>query len=181
MRSRTSAALVLAIVALMGPGRALAQAQATDQDPVIGDLRRQLEELRVQLAVIQSRIDELTAAGPGAASTPGTVAEQTQPARPAERVTSSQASQATSTYQTVSEDAFAAARFDNAPMDPKYRGYFILPGTQTLLKIWNPFGTLDIGAEHLLRWYERKDRQTGTASRIQVSLKYAFVRVDGGE
>ena len=44
-----------------------------------------------------------------------------------------------------------------------------------------PIGTLDIGAEYLLGWYERKDRQTGNASRIQVSLKYAFVKVDGGE
>ena len=32
--------------------------------------------------------------------------------------------------------------------------------------IWNPFGTLDIGAEYLLGWNERKDRQTGTAPRI---------------
>lgn len=47
--------------------------------------------------------------------------------------------------------------------------------------IWNPFGSLNVGAEYLLGWYERKDRQTGSASRIQVSLKYAFVRLDAGD
>jgi DcaP outer membrane protein len=133
MRRRTPAAIVLAIVALMGPGPAFAQ--PTDQDPLIGDLRRQLEELRSLLAVIESRIDELTAARPGAAATPVAPVEQGQPARPAEGVASSHVGQATSTYRTVSEDAIAAARFDNVPVDPKYRGYFLLPGTQTHLKI----------------------------------------------
>jgi hypothetical protein len=137
--SKPAVIVVIGMVALSVPGRTLAQ--STDQEQLIGALRKQLEDVRSQLAMIQSRIDELTAAGPGAASTLGTVAEQTQPARPAAGVTSSPASQATSTYQTISEDAFAAARFDNVPVDPKYRGYFILPGTQTLLKIGGFFKT----------------------------------------
>ena len=333
--SKPAVIVVIGMVALSVPGRT--HAQSTDQDQLIGALRKQLEDVRSQLAMIQSRIDELTGVRPGAGSTLGTVA----PARPAERVTTAHAGQATSTYQTVSEDAFAAARFDNVPVDPKYHGYFILPGTQTLLKIggffktdfmydfdptaspdqfipsliliptvdgvhdanvsmrptrlsldflvpsrlgdarlylegdffginattprlrhayaqarnlligqtftnfmdpdafpdlldvrgptgmaylrnpqvrygfaldrkttlrlsvekpqsdvdvetsechyaaanliWNPFGTLNVGAEYLLGWYERKDRQTGSASRIQVSLKYAFVRLDAGD
>ena len=45
----------------------------------------------------------------------------------------------------------------------------------------DPIRDLDVGAEYLLGWYERKDRQTGNASRIQVSLRYAFVRLDGGD
>jgi hypothetical protein len=48
---------------------------------------------------------------------------------------------ATSTYDTFSEDAQAAARYNNIPLDPKYHGFFVLPGTQTLLKIGGYFKT----------------------------------------
>jgi len=43
--------------------------------------------------------------------------------------------QATSEYKLNSQDQEAAARYDNAPLDPKYPGYFRLPGTRTFLKI----------------------------------------------
>jgi hypothetical protein len=49
--------------------------------------------------------------------------------------TSPQVGQETETYQEFSEDNQAAPRYDNIPLDPKYHGYFYLPGTQTLLKI----------------------------------------------
>lgn len=42
---------------------------------------------------------------------------------------------ATEEYKLNSQDQEAAARYDNAPLDPKYPGYFRLPGTQTFLKI----------------------------------------------
>ena len=35
----------------------------------------------------------------------------------------------------------ATARFDNVPLDPKYEGYFKLPGTRTFLKIGGFFKT----------------------------------------
>jgi hypothetical protein len=49
--------------------------------------------------------------------------------------------EATATYKEFSEDTLAAARFDNVPLDPKYRGFFQLPGTRTILKIGGYFKT----------------------------------------
>jgi hypothetical protein len=51
----------------------------------------------------------------------------------------------TATYTTFSEDPLAAPRFNNVPLDPKYRGFFQLPGTQTILKIGGYFETDLIG------------------------------------
>ena len=47
--------------------------------------------------------------------------------------------EAVDTRETYSQDQEAAARVDNAPLDPNYPGYFRLPGTQTLLKIGGYF------------------------------------------
>jgi hypothetical protein len=47
--------------------------------------------------------------------------------------------------------------------------------------IWNLFGALDVGAEYLFGRTEHKDGQAANASRVQVSTKYAFVRVDRRE
>ena len=41
----------------------------------------------------------------------------------------------TETYQTYSQDPEAAARINNQPLDPRFPGYFRLPGTETLLRI----------------------------------------------
>jgi hypothetical protein len=129
----------VAIVALTIPAPALAQ--CAGQDPLIGELRRELQDLRAQLASIQGRMDELTAARAGAVPTPGPAPQPTQAARPAEGMTSAHLGEATSTYEAFSEDPAAAPRFDNVPVDPSYHGYFILPGTQTLLRIGGFFKT----------------------------------------
>src|SRR5258708_26844780 len=75
------------------------------------------------------------AATPSAAATSGQegVIQTAQP--PAQGETSKQVGEATATYNEFSEDTLAAARFNNVPLDPKYHGFFLLPGTQTLLKI----------------------------------------------
>jgi hypothetical protein len=118
-----------------------ALAQCPAQDPLIGDLRRELQDLRAQLALIQGRLDELTAARAGTVPTPSAAPQPAQAARPAEGLTSAHLGEATSTYEAFSEDPAAAPRFDNAPVDPTYHGYFILPGTQTLLRIGGFFKT----------------------------------------
>ena len=66
----------------------------------------------------------------------GTI-ESTEP--PLQASPSQQVGQETANYTTFSEDSVAAARFDNVPLDPKYNGFFRLPGTQTLLKIGGYF------------------------------------------
>ena len=132
-------AILVTIVALTIP--APAWAQCAGQDPLIVELRRELQDLRAQLALIQGQMDELAAARAGAVPTPSTAPQPTQAARPAPGLTSAHLGEATSTYEVFSEDPAAAPRFDNAPVDPTYHGYFILPGTQTLLRIGGFFKT----------------------------------------
>jgi hypothetical protein len=52
-------------------------------------------------------------------------------------------------------------------------------GTYTASNIiWNPYGSLNIGAEFLYGWVVRQDGQKANAPRFQFSAKYSFVKVD---
>ena len=44
--------------------------------------------------------------------------------------------------------------------------------------IWNPYGSLYLGAEFLYGWMMHQDGQKANAPRIQFSAKYSFVKVD---
>jgi hypothetical protein len=133
------------LVASLAPVAALAQSNSSTQS--VQDLRTQLDQLREQMNKLQARLSELeTESASGATSTSaassvkqdGTI--QAYPP-PQEGPTSKQVGEATATYTTFSEDNIAAARFDNVPLDPKYRGFFRLPGTETILKIGGYFTT----------------------------------------
>jgi hypothetical protein len=112
----------------------------------VQDLRKQLESLREQMDKLQARLGELESSKATEAPAPktaptsqeGTI-QSSQP--PPQAAPSRQVGEATATYTQFSEDSVAAARFDNVPLDPKYRGFFRLPGTQTLLKIGGYFKT----------------------------------------
>lgn len=43
--------------------------------------------------------------------------------------------------------------------------------------IWNPFGSLNVGAEFLYGWAEEQDGEKANAPRIQFSVKYNFVKI----
>lgn len=132
--------VLTALIALWIPSAA--SAQAPEQAQVVSELQKQMEAMRVQINEMQSRINELEAKkapeNTGAAS--AQVAAQ-QPATIPQGPTSPHVGEATASYHTFSEDSFAAARFNNVPLDPKYHGFFILPGTETLLKIGGYFKT----------------------------------------
>jgi DcaP outer membrane protein len=122
-------------------------AQSGTSNQSVQELRKQLDELRAQLAKLQTRLGELEntkapeptgAPGVSPASQEGTI-QTAQP--PIEGQTSKQVGAATATYQEFSEETVAAARFNNVPLDPKYHGFFRLPGTQTILKIGGYFKT----------------------------------------
>src|ERR1700746_3886289 len=143
MNGRT---LVLSMALLAGtvfPARAIAQ---SDSNQKVEELQKQLDELRKQMGKLEAQLGELQsktteAAAPTAAPSvkqEGTI-EATNPPRQGE--TSQQVGQETATRTTFSEDSVAAARFDNVPLDPKYHGFFRLPGTETLLKIGGYFKT----------------------------------------
>jgi len=133
------------LVAASLPVAAVAQSNPSDQN--VQELRKQLDEMREQMNKLQERLSELESAktpqagAPSAAPAPegqGTI-QSTQP--PLQGQSSPQVGEATATYQEFSEDTVAAPRFDNVPLDPKYTGFFRLPGTQTILKIGGYFKT----------------------------------------
>src|SRR5215469_16286189 len=145
MKNRRLTVAVGLLITVLGPSGTRAQSDSSTQD--VNEMRKQLNELRQQLRQLEARLGELdsrrateAAAPPPAPSTnqEGTI-QSTQV--PAQAPPSPQVGQATGTYTTFSEDSVAAARFNNVPLDPKYKGFFRLPGTQTLLKIGGYFKT----------------------------------------
>src|SRR5947209_1765884 len=122
-------------------------------------LQKQLDELKAEIESIQSKILELSESAKAlvtpSAPAPATTSSNTAPATAIPQAEESgataaaalhiapahQVGQATATYQTDSEDQIAAPRVDNAALDPRYPGYFRLPGTQTFLRIGGYFKT----------------------------------------
>jgi len=149
MWTKAVASLGLLLVLMMMPGIAVAQSGSSSDN--VQELKQELDQLREQMTKLQGRIADLEASKESVAPTPGAPApapppttqegtiETTQPLPTA--APSRQVGKRTATYQQFSEDSVAAARFDNVPLDPKYKGYFRLPGTQTLLKIGGYFKT----------------------------------------
>jgi hypothetical protein len=141
-------AVFLLLVGMM-PATAFPQSQTpTDETQA---LRRLVEQMQAQMSKMQAEIDQLkgtktetqpsqaaTAPVPSPTQQDGTIqtAEPPRVATPSPHV-----GEATAAYREFSEDTFAAARFNNVPLDPKYRGFFQLPGTQTILKIGGYFKT----------------------------------------
>jgi DcaP outer membrane protein len=141
-------AVILLIIAMM-PTRALPQSQSSQTEAQ--ELRKLMEEMRVQMAKMQAELDQLKGTKAAEPPTQAATAPTTPPTRQNGTIqstepllvgaTSPHVGDATSSYQEFSEDTVAAARFNNVPLDPKYHGYFQLPGTQTILKIGGYFKT----------------------------------------
>ena len=121
------------LLALLIPVGVIAQTSGQEQNVI--DIQKQLREMRSLIEKLQTRIDELEKEKTTAGNPAATPAPQPEQLGPLQGPTSPQVGDATASYETFSEDPVAAARFNNVPLDPKYHGYFILPGTQTLLKI----------------------------------------------
>jgi len=132
--------VLLGVVSLF-PSAASAQSDSSNQN--VQELRKQLDGLREQMNKLQGRLAELESGKAAVPQPPSTSQEGTiQTSQPLPQAApSKQVGEATATYTQFSEDTVAAARFDNVPLDPKYRGFFRLPGTQTLLKIGGYFKT----------------------------------------
>jgi len=145
VKNRRTVCLTLALLGVaFFPTAASAQSGSSSQN--VQELRKQLDDMREQMNKLQARLSELESSKASENSAPTTPAtkqegtiQATQP--PLEGKTSKQVGEATATYSQFSEDTVAAARFDNLPLDPKYNGFFRLPGTQTILKIGGYFKT----------------------------------------
>jgi DcaP outer membrane protein len=140
------------LAAALLPARALPQSQASSTEAQ--ELRKLMEEMSAKMDKMQAEIDRLKGTEAPAPPTQAATAPTTPPAPPTRQngtirtaepprvgATSEHVGEATSDYREFSEDTFAAARFNNVPLDPKYQGFFQLPGTQTILKIGGYFKT----------------------------------------
>ena len=135
---------IVMLILSLTTSRVLAQ---SDSAAAAQELRQQVNELQKQLKTVQARLDELeNQKAPSASTEPqNKVSGQegtTQASQPLPQATTSpHVGQATTVRNTFSEDSLAAARYNNVPLDPKYSGFFRLPGTETILKIGGYFKT----------------------------------------
>jgi hypothetical protein len=138
------ARIVLPLGLFLSTFRAFAQ---SDSAATAQELRQQVNDLQRQLKIVQTRLDDLEnqKAPPASNETQNKPSSQEGTAQasksPLQGTTSPQVGEATTIRNTFSEDSLAAARYNNIPLDPKYNGFFRLPGTQTIMRIGGYFKT----------------------------------------
>jgi hypothetical protein len=135
----TRAFFLLLIAVFIVPDGIWSQDNPQNADKIQA-LQKQLDEMKTQMAAVQAQI---TALSGGRLQSTAAPPEEENPAAQASALHlvpgKQQVSQATATYQTDSQDQVAAPRIDNAPLDPRFPGYFRIPGTRTMLKIGGYF------------------------------------------
>ncbi|WP_157995323.1 DcaP family trimeric outer membrane transporter [Peristeroidobacter soli] len=132
---KTPKTIGLLLLALScGAGPTSAQETATTQAEAIRQLNARMDELKAQMAKLQAELDAIH---PEKLAQTGSIVS-TQPPAP-EKLTSQQQEaaigEATQHHQTFAQDEEDAPRLYNAPTDPTYPGFFLLPGTHTLLRV----------------------------------------------
>lgn len=134
---------VVCLVSLCAARQTSAQeAGTTQQDDAIRDLQSKMDDLKKQMAGIQSQLDTILGAK---VPKTGSIVSAPPPAQlkltPEEQLqlTPEQqeqaAGRATSEHHTFNEDELDAPRLYNAPLEAKAPGFFLLPGTRTMLRL----------------------------------------------
>jgi DcaP outer membrane protein len=126
---------LLLFVLLCGARHMSAQeAAGVSQDEAVRKLQTQMDELKAQMAKVQAELDAIH---PAKLPSNGSIVSTPPP--PIPKLTPQQQQEAigkaTSDHQTFSEDEDAAPRLYNAPLEPTEPGFFLLPGTRTLLRL----------------------------------------------
>ncbi|HEX3437027.1 MAG TPA: DcaP family trimeric outer membrane transporter [Pseudacidobacterium sp.] len=139
----------LLFMLLSGAAQIMAQDAANTQDDM-QRLQTRMDELKAQMNELQAEVDaihgvnDLSAAAKELKPVPKAVQtgaiQRTMPALPpAVQPTPEQQRAAidpvTSEYETFSEESEAAPRLYNVPLEPTLPGFFVLPGTQTMMRI----------------------------------------------
>jgi hypothetical protein len=109
---------------------------ASAQTSEIEQLRATLQQLQQTMQQITARLDVLEGQGqqpPGAAAAQPVVA-QTSPAKMPSAPAPEYIGETTRLRQTAGDNSEGAARINNESIDPELRGFFRLPGTNTLMK-----------------------------------------------
>jgi len=121
------------------------RAQSQDVATKVEDLQKRLEALQTQMAEIQSELQALSPSrpAPAAAAAAGVASQEAESKEVIQKqlTPQNQIGKATATYRTTAQDPEAAPRINNEPLDPRFPGYFRLPGTNTLLRIGGYFKT----------------------------------------
>ncbi len=140
---KTSVCLLCAAFFVAGSQSARAQGQEASPSQIEA-LQKKLDNLQNQMAEVQSELKRISGApvkAQAAAATPAPAAAGTQQSEQKTEAETEltpkkeEIGQATSTYRTFAQDPLAAPRINNEPLDPRFPGYFRLPGTSTLLRI----------------------------------------------
>ena len=118
------------------------------QDDRVRQLQIRMDELKAQMTQLQAEIDamhgvkDLSKAPQEPVPEPletGAIKRTMPPLPPAVQLTPEQQQAAvsleTSDHETFSEDSEPVPRLYNAPLEPTYPGFFVLPGTQTMLRL----------------------------------------------
>jgi len=119
-------------------------AAQTQNQEAVRKLQNKLYEMRNQMTEMQSELDALLGAKPSQTA-PSTTPQQngsivsTPPSQPMVQLSTEQQEeaigQATMDHHTFAEDEEDAPRLYNAPTDPTLPGFFLLPGTHTMLRL----------------------------------------------
>jgi hypothetical protein len=134
MRETQKAICLLFLVLLCGATQMSGQEAGTAEQETIRKLQTRMDELKAQMAQIQSELDAIHPAKlpqtGSIVSTPPPPIQQLTPQQQAEAI-----GRATSEHQTFNQDEEDAPRLFNAPLEPTLPGFFLLPGTRTLLRL----------------------------------------------
>ncbi len=126
--------LLFFLVLLCGAGQMSAQEATASQDETIRKLQTKMDELKAQMSAIQSELDQIH---PTKLPEPGSIVSTPPP--PVGKLTPEQQKEAigkaTEDHQTFAQDEEDAPRLYNAPLEPTLPGFFLLPGTKTLLRL----------------------------------------------
>lgn len=124
----------LFLMLICGASRISAQEAGATQEEELRKLNARMEQLKAQIAEIQAELDAIH---PERLAHTGSIVS-TQPPSPVKLTPRQQEDaigEATQHHQTFAQDEQDAPRLFNAPLDSTYPGFFLLPGTQTLLRV----------------------------------------------
>ena len=135
---------------LAGTTQMMAQDASNTQDEAMRRLQTRMDELRTQMGEIQAELDAMHGVNklsdtvkdvkpvPQSVQT-GAIERTMPPLPPAVQLTPEQQRMAvgkeTAAYESFAEESEPVPRLYNAPLEATMPGFFVLPGTQTMMRI----------------------------------------------
>jgi len=124
------------------------------QGDELEQLKQQFKAMQQMMSEMQAKIEAMEKARGLQVTAPAPAPALTLATPPPQAAGQPALSPALTQRQTVSDNPYGVARVDNAPLDPKMKGFFAIPGTETKMRIggytkldaihdFNPAGTTD--------------------------------------